>query len=723
MKKFKALLMKVQGATPAPKAKNEEEKTPVRLADIKDIVDVKTIDETMAEFKNQVEVLVSAVGKNEEYISVDASGLSPREGELHATGKKTLNLCRSMVEYEQNPYTMRREMFEDELNGETQEQRKERFLQSHASEIGQEVADAEKPLAKIAEMENQQRRAKHKKEQAHSLRDKILATSYGGSEPLPNMLHTWVYWAIVAVLLPVEGILNFAALDALKDGSLPTMFLIPVAATLSLMMAGGGHFLGSFTAAKAHKGAIASALMVCILLLGIIFYLRDAGSDFILSFINLGAVLLLTALSYLRHKDEAFFQVEKDGLTWAREEEQLGTQMFEIKKSAETETRAIYDRWNAKAAKFVRNEIKPLKTEIAKLKREESAFANFIETYIVTPINAIYFDGAQRLRSNLAKARRVNGLPLVPVNTPIKPLEGGGTPQPPPPVNMPPVELEVEPEVIHHHNGNGQASKRNGLFPWDNINMLPFLFALMMMGMGCAPDAPVQVKEVVYIGDWSIAPKDSIYLPTIDEQVSFLISQTGIETEGLAVSRDNIRLTATHIGDTRFPSVDKIELEEGKPDWKMVKSKRRTAQKEFAEQVRASIAKHGTPKGLESSHVMSCLCQVLPKLSSSDADEKTVFINSDMIEYSDTENFYSLKTRMPKGYDKIVARLDAACPPMQDVSLNGIELTAVYLPNVKVDKTAHYTREFWKRYIEDKGGSIKFLPNLPKIPSKHVAHN
>ena len=131
-----------------------------------------------------------------------------------------------------------------------------------------------------------------------------------------------------------------------------------------------------------------------------------------------------------------------------------------------------------------------------------------------------------RLRGNLAKARAKNGLPVAP-NMPIPPLNDDNTP-PPTPAYMPDVEIdEVEPEVMHHHNGNGRVSKRSGLFPWDNINMLFVLFALVMMGTGCAPDnAPPLTREVVYIGDASISPKDTALLPSIDQQVSFTFPHT-----------------------------------------------------------------------------------------------------------------------------------------------------------------------------------------------------
>ena len=669
-----------------------------RLFKVTQIVDDKAVKAHVDDFKTEGEVLVGAVAKNGEY-EYEIGGQPPAVQELYALATKTITLCTALVDFAKAPYTNARNEVEALRHMQTDEARKEAFLQQNGEAINREVADAEKPLIEIKAKTEEMRHARDKKEEAAEKRKKISKEKYGGFPPVARAIALWLYAIILVFILPTETMLNVGALDSIES-DLQSWFVWPTALTITSMIALAAHFLGVFMGNKSHKGLIAICLATAVLMLGIVFFLRAHGiqSAFVLTFINLAACLLMSGLSYIRHKDELYFRADEACIKWQNVESRLQKEIDTIEKTATDSVSAIYDRWNASAMQAVKEDVEHLELEILRLERAEEAFDNYLATHVIEPVRAMHEDFVTRTRCNFIKARQKNGMPVPPI---------------------------VQEDEVQDDETGGDTYSENG---WDvdgkHTGFCSLLVAVLLLGFtACTQDVPPKHIDMVVIGDASIAVEDSASLPTSEQQLAFIFEGIGFNAyeDYLSVTRNHIRMRVTHIGETSFPPVQTIELEEGEPLWSMVKSKRRAVQKTFIEEASAAIEVHTKPKGLSSSRVFDCLCHVLPPLVNSDADRRTVLITSDLLEHSDVEDFYTLNGRMPDAFLTIKNRFETHCPALKEASFSGIDFTAVYLPDKMRDKSTRHARAFWAMYIRDKGGQIEFLPNLPDVKSTYAA--
>lgn len=688
-------------------------KAPDRLLDITQIIDDEAVKANVDKFKTEGEVMADSVSKNGEY-EFDMNGKPPVLKELHVLATKTISLCESIVNFAKAPYTNYRKELEALLGIETEEERKDAFLKQNGEAITREVSEAEKSLIEVKAKEEQMRNARNKKEEAADKRKKISNEQYGGHPPHKRAIPLWLYLLILVAILPPETMLNVGALDAIES-DLQSWFVLPTAMTITGMIALSAHFLGVFIGNKSHKGLIAVAVGAAVMMLGIVFFLRANGiqSAFVLTFINLAAFLLMSGLSYIYHKDEAYFKADEAHTKWRDVEGDLQREIETIQKTAKDNVSGIYDKWNAKAAEAVEKEVKPLKLEILRLMREEEAFDSYFKTHVLDPVQAMYVEFSTRAEINFYKARKKNGLPVTMPEPKTETQDED--------IETVEVEEEPDPKMNGHHNGNGF-----GRFSDLQKGFYSLLIGLCFFGFtACTEDVPPKHIDMIVIGDASIAVKDSASLPTPEQQLSFILGSIEFTPyeDHLSVTRDHIRVQVTHIGETSFPPIQTIELEEGEPIRSMVKTKRRAAQKAFIEDTKAAIEVHTKAKGLPSSRVFDCLCRVLPPFVKSEADQKKVFITSDLLENSDIDNFYSLHARMPGKFQTIKDRFETHCPVLKDLSFSGIDFTAVYLPDKARDKSTRYSRMFWEMYIESKGGVIEFLPNLPDVKSMQIAHH
>ena len=689
-------------------------KAPDRLLDITQIINDEAVKANVDQFKAEGEVMADSVSKNSEY-EFDIDGKPPVLKELHVLATKTISLCESLVSFAKAPYTNYRKELEALISIETEEERKDAFLKQNGEAITREVSEAEKSLIEVKAKEEEMRNAKGKKEEAADTRKKISNEQYGGHPVDKRAIPLWLYLLILVAIIPPETMLNVGALDAIES-DLQSWFVLPTAMTITGMIALSAHFLGLFIGNKSHKGLIAVALGAAVMMLGIVFFLRANGiqSAFVLTFINLAAFLLMSGLSYIYHKDEAYFKADEAHIRWRDAEGDLQQEIDTIEKTAKDGVSGIYDKWNAKAAKAVEKEVKPLKLEILRLMREEEAFDSYFKTHVLNPVNAMYHDFITRAEINFIKARKKNGLPALISDAKDEPVEEV--------IETYEAEPEPDPKMNGHHNGNGLGRLEDFQKGFYSLLMGLFLFGVS----ACTnEDVPPQHTDIVVIGDASISQQDSVSLPTPEQQLSFILGSIDFipYDDRLSVTRDHIRVQVTHIGETSFPPIQTIELEEGEPFWSMVKSKRRAAQEAFIEDTRKAIKEHTQPKGLASSRVFDCFCQVLPAMIKSDSDIKQVFITSDLLEHSDIDDFYTLYARMPGKFETIKDRFETHCPALKEASLSGIEFIAVYLPDEKRDKSTRYARMFWEMYIQNKDGVIEFMPNLPDVKSMQIAHH
>ncbi len=688
-------------------------KAPPRVLDITETTDDNAVKARLDQFKAEGEVLTNSVSKNGEY-EFDINGKPPVLNQLEALTAKTISSCTQIVSAAKAQYTNYRKELEGLLNLQTEEERKDAFLKRHAEAITREVSQAEKPLSEIPAKTEQMRDARGKKEEAADKRKKISEEEYDGYPPHKRAILLFLYALIVVGILPTETMLNIGALDAVES-DLQARFVLPTAMTITAMIALAAHFLGVFIGNKSHKGLIGVALGAAVMMLGIVFFLRANGieSAFVLTFINVAAFLLMSGLSYIYHKDEPIFRADEAKTKWRDVESGLREEIETIKKTAKDKKAAIYDRWNAKANEAVEQQVKPLKLEILRLTSDEEAFDSYLKTRILDPIRAMHRDFTTRAEINFCKARQKNGLPVM---TPDAGAEAQNED------TQVTEEESSKPQSNGQHGGNGLgrlSDLKNGLHS--------LLVALCCFGLtACTEDIPPKSIDVLVIEDASIAVKDSASLPTPEQQLAYILGRADFTPyeDRLSVTPDNIRVRITSIGETSFPPVQEIELESGGPAGRMVKSKRRAAQQAFINETRATIEAHTIAKGLPSSRIFDCLCRVLPPFVNAAADKKTVLIASDLLEHSEVEDFYTLHSRMPDQFARIKDRLETHCSALKDISFEGIDFTAVYLPTDKArDKSTRYARMFWEMYIKGKGGRIEFLPNLPDVkPTQITAH-
>jgi hypothetical protein len=715
-----------QGKTPVATAvvfTQTKTLAPKRLQKITDIVDDEAVQDHIGKFKIEGELLVDAVSKYGEYEYELENGSPAVLKEVSVLAEKTISLCTSMVIYAKTPYTKYREELEYLLNRKSREERENEFLDQNIETINREISEAEKPLLEIKSKEYEAKQARDKKDEAKSKRSKISKEKYGGHPPTKRAVSKWVYGGFISLLAPTETMLNSGALDTIES-DLQTWFILPTALTITGMIAMAAHFLGVFIANKSSRGLIAITVTSSILMLGIIFFLRANGiqSAFVLTFINVAAFLLMTGLSYLRHKDDAYFKADQAYLKWSESESDLYQEIATITKTAEDDKSAIYDKWKVEAATTVKKEVEPLKLEILRLEREEELFDNYLKTKILDPLHAMRQDFLTRAEINYVKARMDNKLPVWEHVVKAKPEEES--------VEEDIETYEAEIDVDENFTFN-EHYRANGFNHGDDIKKGFYTLLMIVSFFGvtsCVTDRKEEVPpehiEMIVVNDASISKKDSVAIPTSEQQLAFMMDVIGFEPyqDYLSVTRDQVRLQVTFIGDTSFPPVKTVELNEGVPIWKMVKSKRREEQKVFIEDALAAITEYAPPQGLPSSHVFDCLCQVIPPLVASDASQKKVLMISDLLEYSDAENFYTLYKRMPGEFESIKDHLEDYCPALKDLSFEGIDFTAVYLPDEDRDKATRNARKFWEMYINSKDGKIDFKANLPDVKPQIARH-
>lgn len=585
---------------------------------------------------------------------------------------------------------------------------RQQFLDSHSDQISLELTKAGKPARKIPELEACINTVRLKKVAADISRDTVRKEKYKNVAPVKGMLNSWPYWAFVFLLLPVEFILNAAALDSLRDGDLPPMFIWPTAATLSFMIAVAGHYLGNLLAGNSKWYLVAVPVLVLAILLGIVFYIRanSAQTAFVLVFINVAAALLVTFLSYNRHRDDPYFVPADQAEKLALEEASIAAKINDAPAASERAGQDVLKRWNVRAARHAKEAGGALENMIAERRKVIEIYKGFRLQQVIEPIEMAYHDACLRFQGNVLQthlskepsAQLIEFQPLLPLD--FYKEAAAGTPH------------------EGHSVSNGQARQ--------NANPLPPLAVLIicLYGLpGCDTSTP-SVHEGMYIGDWTIEAADSASLPSVEEQASYLLSRLGVHSHSdpQSVTRDSFRLGMTHIDRTSLPAMDFAILPSGEPTYKMVKPRRRKLQEQFVEKVSNGIALHSKPQGLPFSNIGACLCETLVSLAGSKAKTREILIVSDMIlnDPETGESFYRRGSTVADDYEKIAMQLDRQCPAMQGIDLGGIHVTAVYLPGAKDDAVARYARQFWARWFSERGGRIEFLPNLPSVARPKV---
>ena len=658
------------------------------LLDIKEIVDHSTIQKYLLTFKREGELLIGSIAKNGVYKDI-MEGTTPIIFKIKSNAKKTTAICKALIDRAKFPYKQERINCEEHLKSYTDDEHKNNFLEQNKEEILSEVANSQKPLSKVNSYNNEATIARNKKEEAASLMQNICNKLYDGYRPIHKAIHGWLYFVILIICLPTELVLHMNALQDLPDQDLSFGLLLPIALTLTFLMTLSAHFSGSWIAKGLSRVLIYGAIITGLITVFITLYIRSgAGSAFILSFVNLAIYILLIALSYVHTKPQNYFEAEKAFKYWLGVEDNFWAKIDDIKKTAKADDSNITDKWNTRSSKYLNS----LKKEILELKRAEAIIDNYLETNVQDPIKALEDDFTTHAKIELYKARKKNGLN----------------------------ELIDDQQESNNHKNNDHVNntKFNGFKSDIHTVILALIMMFAVTGCGYISEPPI-FNDIVVISDSSIEHKDSLALPSVGQQVSYVLSKVNFtpHNDTMNVIRDRIRVRLTKIVDTSFPPIQTIELDGVASVWSMVKSKRRIEQTNFVQDFYESLVKYSPPKGLKTSHVVDCFCEILPPLAKSNASNKLVFIVSDLLENSNFEHFYTLGNNITNQFNTISDNIDNHCHALKNIDLNGIEFTAVYLPNIETDNHIRQSKVFWKKYIEGKGGTFSFVPNLPEVKS------
>ena len=119
------------------------------------------------------------------------------------------------------------------------------------------------------------------------------------------------------------------------------------------------------------------------------------------------------------------------------------------------------------------------------------------------------------------------------------------------------------------------------------------------------------------------------------------------------------------------------------------------------------------PNSKAESSIYLNLCTALETFSRTGTEKKTILLFTDFIENSSlTTSFYSLyksSQNLLTQYNSIVTDFEKAEPFPE---LSGIEIIVVYTPTLGTDGMFHESRKFWKKFIQERGGTVRFTATL-----------
>ena len=674
---------------------------------IGDHVDEDTLTEHVKDLGETAGVETIRVLQDNHYDVIDERGVSPIEDTLHTLCSAALNICCAIVGKNRISYETQGMELKQKLNSKTHDERKEAYLQDKAEVIDRQLEKAEKPLRNQARFEGLLSNAKRSMNRCKIRRDHILKTVYNNMIPVK----TWIekhYWKIVFAMLFPEALGTLSTVEVMPENNLPLPLILPIVGGISVSLLYAGDICGALFARMRKTGLRVKTLIVPVAViffnLFIIMYIRYNTPEgaFILSLVNVAIVALVSFLSYLKHRRADYFDVADE---YIRQEKKVAKYTDKIRnnqKKTEANRQAVYNKFNAQAERAVTEQEDGLNDQILANEKILKTFDAYARTQVFIPINAIYKTAIQAVRSNVISARQEHGLtPVFFTNTPIRPLydpSGGGA------------------------SGNPSSSKGGGIRKIASVITILVLMGLFSAcgGAGGYDEQrsfeKSDYREVIYISDKSIATKDSVALPSFQDQLSYVFDMIDFEPyeNPGTIAKDGYRVTLSEITNTSFPASYTVMVPPVNGSvFTLVKNHRIKGQKAFIDEVSTIMSHLYRPEGLPHSYVVECLCEALSTGEAAVHRPRSVFVVSDLLHHAPDFSFYQYGARLMDHYDDLAAKADAVCPAFTENGLSGVEITAVYLPGVRDDMISKASRNFWTQYVRERGGIIRFLPNLP----------
>ena len=475
----------------------------------------------------------------------------------------------------------------------------------------------------------------------------------------------------MGVIFTLDFPVLFSSLQSV--GELSNFYVLCWSIGLTISLGILGHIAGHNLAHEDHRkiGLIAAGLGAALTLLVTSF--RPAEQQTL----SIGSYLILAfgiLLSYLRAMNRDYWHLLKQRNKIQEALFEIDTQIDRIKvKNLQQQNRIranhkAYDRTvQRQNTTYVNQFVKEIELNIGMLKAYKES--------VTKRINAITKKGLMSM-----KAARVKGL-----------INRGHAVQ----WDERTMQIKVEPIV----NGSSIRSF---------TKVLAGLFLIGLMS-SCSPSSeptnlPKSVVMIDVTGDSIDAESHDILNYLLEDHD---LNQTDLMSSGMEI-------TISAIGSLSAEATNTMTLEQGPSFLWRVEQERLEEIAVFRRNLRDHIESlmSRSNKDLPQTALMQCLCPTLQNLSTEESKmPSSILVFSDLIENKDV-SFYAYKKRpkdLMKNYENLAQAFDRQCPLGR---LDNINFTCVYLPTQQSDDLHSVAKAFWKRYLEERGATFVFKPNL-----------
>lgn len=249
----------------------------------------------------------------------------------------------------------------------------------------------------------------------------------------------------------------------------------------------------------------------------------------------------------------------------------------------------------------------------------------------------------------------------------------------------------------------GVSQRKNGGFrKW----AAAFFLLMLMVISSCQPSVPTQSDNMIFIDATFAEKHKNTYNPMALHRTIFE------DTDSL--TRDKITLEIIEINNLIIQSPKRIEP---LPYWKQplmdVQNNRVAIFKDFknrtANFIKSELSKER--KELPRTELNRCLCNNLARLGQSPAQQKTAYILSDGLEFSDIS--FLKYEKHPKALkmdaEYLLKQLEQQCKiPI----LNDVDIKFIYQPNIDNQFLVQNAMEIWKNRLESAGATVSFQATL-----------
>ena len=486
--------------------------------------------------------------------------------------------------------------------------------------------------------------------------EELVEEEYDNKPPLKkNILsRTFLYTFVVAFLGFADSMFNYTALQALSE-SLTNGMVLLLSAILGACIAASAHFVGASIKSK-NPLELRAILIIAASLFGVIVLLRTNGGGALeLTILNASIFALAGFASYLRHRDLTYWTLRESLIEWR---DKAALLYVEIAKG-KNRYKAGKDLSKISSGKDYKT-----KLEDKKFSLEEGILA--CEKWLAG-LNALYLGYKDRI--DVIKKAALN---------------------------------QCGKKAVHHQNGKSffddypVHSKQTNSPGWQTP-----LFGLVFLFFMSACSAPPTTEGLVLVDKTIIhegynAPQGMDVYPLFSDIESGHIKFVPIIDQHIQPHWQVSLETSSYFS--------RVESEADSAHIKL--------QSDFND------AYHALPAPspyYQKTLLFSVIERHLVPFSFSKADRKRVVIISDLMENSETFNFYRFRNNpasIMENFDLILAKMDNQFIQQRSMDLTGVEIVIVHSPQRSNDGLFYYVSQWWQRYFTGKGAKVSVVASL-----------